>query len=182
QTRILVSERRHDDVVDALAEMMAGLQVGDPADDDTDIGPLVARRQQDRVQGYIKTGVDEGARIVLGGADKPRDRGWYVQPTLFADASSAPKACPNTSNCSRRSARTSCQSCSESARQFERNLCGAAQFVALVEDAHLEVDQVSRRIAGGVDALGDHQATRHHRITRVDRAEPLTVASAHTAF
>jgi aldehyde dehydrogenase (NAD+) len=86
QTRILVSERRHDDVVDALAEMMAGLLVGDPADDDTDIGPLVAQRQQDRVQGYIKTGVAEGARIVLGGTDKPRDRGWYVQPTLFADA------------------------------------------------------------------------------------------------
>src|SRR6202008_3954646 len=76
QTRILVSERRHDEVVDALAEMMSGLQVGDPADDATDIGPLVARRQQDRVQGYIKTGVDEGARIVLGGMDKPHDRGW----------------------------------------------------------------------------------------------------------
>jgi aldehyde dehydrogenase (NAD+) len=38
------------------------------------------------VHGYIKTGVDEGARIVLGGMDKPRDRGWYVQPTLFVDA------------------------------------------------------------------------------------------------
>ena len=86
QTRILVSERRHDEVVDALADMMSGLQVGDPADDATDIGPLVAQRQQDRVQGYIKTGVDEGARIVLGGTDKPHDRGWYVQPTLFADA------------------------------------------------------------------------------------------------
>ena len=86
QTRILVSERRHDEVVDALAEMMSGLQVGDPADEATDIGPLVAQRQQDRVQGYIKTGVDEGARIVLGGMDKPHDRGWYVQPTLFADA------------------------------------------------------------------------------------------------
>jgi aldehyde dehydrogenase (NAD+) len=65
---------------------MSGLQVGDPADDDTDIGPLVAQRQQDRVHGYIKTGVDEGARIVLGGTDKPYDRGWYVQPTLFTDA------------------------------------------------------------------------------------------------
>ncbi len=86
QTRILVSERSHDEVVDALAEMMSGLQVGDPADEATDIGPLVAQRQQDRVQGYIKTGVDEGARIVLGGMDKPHDRGWYVQPTLFADA------------------------------------------------------------------------------------------------
>jgi aldehyde dehydrogenase (NAD+) len=86
QTRILVSERRHDDVVDALADMMSGLQVGDPADDATDIGPLVAQRQQHRVQGYIQSGLDEGARIVLGGTDKPHDRGWYVQPTLFADA------------------------------------------------------------------------------------------------
>jgi acyl-CoA reductase-like NAD-dependent aldehyde dehydrogenase len=86
QTRILVSDRRHDEVVDALAEMMSGLQVGDPADEATDIGPLVAQRQQHRVQGYIKAGVDEGARIVLGGADKPLDRGWYVRPTLFADA------------------------------------------------------------------------------------------------
>ncbi|GAC1398862.1 MAG: aldehyde dehydrogenase [Mycobacterium sp.] len=86
QTRILVGERRHDEVVDALADMMSGLQVGDPADDATDIGPLVAQRQQDRVHGFIKTGLDQGARIVLGGMDKPRDRGWYVQPTLFADA------------------------------------------------------------------------------------------------
>src|SRR5262249_39855416 len=84
QTRILVSERRPDEVVGALAGMMSNLQVGDPADDATDIGPLVAKRQQDRVRGYIKTGVDEGARIVLGGTDKPRERGWYVQPTLFA--------------------------------------------------------------------------------------------------
>jgi aldehyde dehydrogenase (NAD+) len=86
QTRILVSERRHDEVVDGLAEMMSGLQVGDPADDATDIGPLVAQRQQHRVQGYIQAGIDEGARVVLGGTDKPRDRGWYVQPTLFTDA------------------------------------------------------------------------------------------------
>ena len=51
QTRILVSERRHDEFVDALAEMMAGLVVGDPADPDTDIGPLASRRQQHRDQG-----------------------------------------------------------------------------------------------------------------------------------
>jgi aldehyde dehydrogenase (NAD+) len=86
QTRILVSESRHDEVVDALAEMVTGLRVGDPADEATDIGPLVAQRQQQRVQGYIRAGVDEGARIVVGGADKPHDRGWYVRPTLFTDA------------------------------------------------------------------------------------------------
>jgi aldehyde dehydrogenase (NAD+) len=91
QTRILASERRYDDVVDALASMMSGLQVGDPADEATDIGPLVAQRQQLRVQGYIQSGIDEGARIVLGGTDKPLDRGWYVRPTLFAGATNEMK-------------------------------------------------------------------------------------------
>ena len=86
QTRILVSERRHDEVVDALADMVAGLQVGDPTDEATDVGPLVAQRQQHRVLGYIQCGVEEGARIVVGGTDRPHDVGWYVQPTLFADA------------------------------------------------------------------------------------------------
>jgi aldehyde dehydrogenase (NAD+) len=87
QTRILVSERRHDEVVDALAEMMSNLNVGDPADETTDIGPLVAQRQQRRVQDYIRSGQQEGARVVLGGEDSPAERGWYVRPTLFADAS-----------------------------------------------------------------------------------------------
>jgi aldehyde dehydrogenase (NAD+) len=91
QTRILVSEKRHDALVDALAEMMSGLRVGDPADEATDVGPLVAQRQQQRVQGYIQAGLDEGARIVLGGTDKPHERGWYVRPTLFADATNEMK-------------------------------------------------------------------------------------------
>jgi aldehyde dehydrogenase (NAD+) len=86
QTRILVSERRHDEVVDALAEMMSGLRVGDPADEVTDIGPLVAQRQQRRVQDFIRSGQHEGARVVLGGQDSPAERGWYVRPTLFTDA------------------------------------------------------------------------------------------------
>jgi aldehyde dehydrogenase (NAD+) len=86
QTRILVSDRRHDDVVDALADMMSGLQVGDPTDEATDVGPLVAQRQQRRVQDYIRAGQSEGARVVLGGQDSPAERGWYVRPTLFTDA------------------------------------------------------------------------------------------------
>lgn len=86
QTRILVSDRKHDEVVDALAGMMSALHVGDPADEATDIGPLVAQRQQRRVQDYIQSGRREGARVVLGGEQSPSERGWYVQPTLFADA------------------------------------------------------------------------------------------------
>ena len=85
QTRILVSERRRDEFVDALADMMSGLRVGDPSDEATDVGPLVAQRQQARVQDYIRSGVKEGARLVLGGEDSPHNRGWYVQPTLFAE-------------------------------------------------------------------------------------------------
>ncbi|EHB45740.1 Aldehyde Dehydrogenase [Mycolicibacterium rhodesiae JS60] len=86
QTRILVSERRYDEFVQALAQMMAELVIGDPADTATDIGPLVSAKQQQRVQDYIRVGEAEGARMVIGGADTPAERGWYVRPTLFADA------------------------------------------------------------------------------------------------
>lgn len=86
QTRILVSRNRHDDVVDALADMMSSLTVGDPDDDKTDIGPLVSQRQQHRVQDFIRSGQQQGARLVVGGDDAPLARGWYVRPTLFTGA------------------------------------------------------------------------------------------------
>src|SRR5271167_313858 len=73
QTRILVSDRRHDEVVDALAAMMSALNVGDPADEATDVGPLVAQRQQHRVQEYIRSGRSDGARVVVGGLNTERD-------------------------------------------------------------------------------------------------------------
>ncbi|OBF79976.1 aldehyde dehydrogenase [Mycobacterium sp. 852002-51163_SCH5372311] len=87
-TRLLVPLRRHDEYVEALASEMAGLRVGDPTDPDTQLGPLVSRRQQERVLDYIRIGEREGARLVVGGTDMPDgiDRGCYVQPTLFAHA------------------------------------------------------------------------------------------------
>jgi acyl-CoA reductase-like NAD-dependent aldehyde dehydrogenase len=87
-TRVLVPVRRHDEYVDALASEMAALRVGDPNDPDTQIGPLVSRRQQQRVLDYIRIGEHEGARLVVGGTDMPDglDRGWYVRPSLFTDA------------------------------------------------------------------------------------------------
>ena len=87
-TRVLVPERRHDEYVDALASEMATLRVGDPSDPDTQIGPLVSQRQQQRVRGYIQTGQHEGAQLIIGGSDMPNglERGWYIQPTLFARA------------------------------------------------------------------------------------------------
>jgi len=87
-TRILVPARRADEFTDALAAEMAAMVVGDPADGATQVGPLVAQRQQARVRGYIESGQAEGARLVSGGTAMPDglDRGWYVKPTLFADA------------------------------------------------------------------------------------------------
>jgi betaine-aldehyde dehydrogenase len=90
QTRILAPRSRYDETVDALAGMVAGLKVGDPADPTTQIGPLVAKRQQDRVEGYIATGQDEGAKVVTGGSRASgTERGWYVAPTVFADVDPA---------------------------------------------------------------------------------------------
>jgi aldehyde dehydrogenase (NAD+) len=87
QTRILVNHRMYDEFIDTMADMMTALTVGDPTDPATDIGPLAAQRQQRRVQDYIASGVESGARLVVGGPDAPRERGWYVSPTLFADVS-----------------------------------------------------------------------------------------------
>jgi acyl-CoA reductase-like NAD-dependent aldehyde dehydrogenase len=87
-TRILVPAGRAVDYTDALAAEMASMVVGDPMDTATQVGPLVAQRQQARVRGYIETGQSEGARLVLGGTAMPDrlDHCWYVRPTLFADA------------------------------------------------------------------------------------------------
>lgn len=89
QTRVLVSRSNHDAAVDALAAMVRDLHVGSPRDPATEIGPLVARRQQERVKGYISLGAEEGASLVVGGVGMPDglDQGWYVEPTLFAGAS-----------------------------------------------------------------------------------------------
>jgi aldehyde dehydrogenase (NAD+) len=87
QTRILASSSRYDEVLQAVADMVTAQPVGDPAEPTTGIGPLVAKRQQERVEGYIKIGIDEGAKPVVGGLDRPRDRGWYVAPTVFAGVS-----------------------------------------------------------------------------------------------
>lgn len=90
-TRVLVPHHRHDEYVEALAAEMTTLRVGDPSDPDTQLGPLVSRRQQQRVRDYIQIGRDEGAQLVTGGTAMPDglDRGWYVAPTLFASTANS---------------------------------------------------------------------------------------------
>lgn len=92
QTRILAPRARYREVVDALAAALRAVPVGDPADPKTVVGPLVAARQRDRVLGYIDAGKKEGARLVVGGG-RPAGlpKGWYVEPTLFADVDNGMK-------------------------------------------------------------------------------------------
>ncbi|HJQ07136.1 MAG TPA: aldehyde dehydrogenase [Nocardioides sp.] len=87
QTRVLVSRERHDEVAAALASAIGDMVVGDPLDPATEIGPMVARRQQERVASYIAIGEQEGAKLLAGGPGMPSglDRGWYVRPTVFAN-------------------------------------------------------------------------------------------------
>jgi betaine-aldehyde dehydrogenase len=86
QTRILAPRARYDECVEALGAVVGAMKTGDPMDPETQVGPLVAERQRDRVEGYLKKGRDEGARVVVGGG-RPAGlaRGWFVEPTLFAD-------------------------------------------------------------------------------------------------
>lgn len=86
QSRILAPRSRYEEVVEALGSAVGALAVGDPLDPVTQVGPLVARRQRDRVEGFLEAGKSDGARVVTGGgrpADQPN--GWYIEPTVFAD-------------------------------------------------------------------------------------------------
>ncbi|MEW6272551.1 MAG: aldehyde dehydrogenase [Thermodesulfobacteriota bacterium] len=86
QTRLLLPRSRYREYVDAIGDFMRTVPTGDPMDPAVQLGPLVAERQRARVEGYIKRGRDEGARLVVGGG-RPAGlpKGWYVEPTLFAD-------------------------------------------------------------------------------------------------
>jgi betaine-aldehyde dehydrogenase len=84
-TRIVVSRHRHDRLVEALAARFGSVTVGDPFARETAMGPLAMARQRDRVEGYIASGVKQGAQIATGGGRPPHlGRGYYIQPTVFA--------------------------------------------------------------------------------------------------
>ena len=86
QTRMLLPRARYDEGVELVSAAMAAFPYGDPNSDAVMMGPLVSARQRDRVLGYIERGKEEGATLVTGGG-KPADqpKGWFVEPTLFAD-------------------------------------------------------------------------------------------------
>ncbi|MFI8081587.1 aldehyde dehydrogenase [Kitasatospora sp. NPDC086009] len=91
QTRVLAPRSRYEEVVAELKALVESLKVGDPADPDTFIGPMIRPDQQERVRRYIAIGIEEGARLVTGGPEVPAglEGGNYVTPTLFADVDNA---------------------------------------------------------------------------------------------
>ncbi|MFG1705152.1 aldehyde dehydrogenase family protein [Nonomuraea sp. M3C6] len=83
-TRMIVHRDQYDDAVRLAVEAARGYTVGDPFDESTRIGPLVSATQRERVIHYINRGQEEGARLVAGGTERPHERGYYVEPTVFA--------------------------------------------------------------------------------------------------
>ena len=86
-TRILVPQSRKAEFEQALAQAIAAVKSGDPRDSATEVGPMVSETQWQRVQGYIRKGLEEGARLLAGGEGRPEGTqdGWFVRPTLFTD-------------------------------------------------------------------------------------------------
>lgn len=86
-TRILAPESRLPEILVRLKAAVGSVKTGDPNDPAVQVGPMVSRKQYDRVQSYIRLGLEEGAEILAGGEGRPEglDRGWFVRPTIFTN-------------------------------------------------------------------------------------------------
>ena len=85
-TRVVVSRKRHDKLVEAMGAAFSSIRVGDPFDESTGMGPLAMSRQRDRVEGYISKGISDGATLATGGVRPPHlNRGFFIEPTVFAN-------------------------------------------------------------------------------------------------
>jgi aldehyde dehydrogenase (NAD+) len=88
-TRLLVPRKQLDAVKRAIVAAMHAFPVGNPADPKTAIGPMVSQKQYDRVQFYIRKGLEEGAQVLVGGEGHPNglEAGYFVKPTVFVNVS-----------------------------------------------------------------------------------------------
>ncbi len=78
---------RLDEVKRAIRDEMRAFTVGDPADPKTAVGPMVSQNQYERVQSYIRKGIEEGAEVLVGGEGHPAgfEAGYFVKPTVFVN-------------------------------------------------------------------------------------------------
>ncbi len=86
-TRMLVPKTKHDEAAAIAKKVAESFKLGNAPKGEGTLGPLVSKRQRDRVRGYIKKGTEEGATLVTGGAEAPEglDKGFFVKPTIFAN-------------------------------------------------------------------------------------------------
>jgi acyl-CoA reductase-like NAD-dependent aldehyde dehydrogenase len=85
-TRVLVPESIYDEFVERMVEGTRRIHIGDPMDPGTTMGPVVSRSQLETVEKYVALGTEQGARCVAGGKrPEGRDKGFYYEPTIFAD-------------------------------------------------------------------------------------------------
>ena len=86
-TRLLVPRSRLDEVKRGIRDAMSMFTVGDPADPNTAIGPMVSQKQYERVQSYIRKGIEEGAEVLAGGEGHPAglEAGYFMKPTVFVN-------------------------------------------------------------------------------------------------
>src|ERR1700677_260577 len=86
-TRLLVPKSRLDAVKRGIRDAVGAFTVGDPADPKTAIGPMVSQKQYERVQSYIRKGIEEGAEVLVGGEGHPEglEAGYFVKPTVFVN-------------------------------------------------------------------------------------------------
>ncbi len=86
--RFYIHEKIHDEFVKKYIDAVKKVVVGDPNDEKTDMGPVVSAEHRDRVEDFIKKGIEEGAKLLLGGKrpiKPPLDKGYYILPTVFTD-------------------------------------------------------------------------------------------------
>ena len=86
-TRMLVEKSMYNEAVERLKKYTENFEVGDPEKEGEHIGPVISEMQYNKIQTLIKKGIDEGAKLVAGGAGKPEgfEKGYFVKPTVFAD-------------------------------------------------------------------------------------------------
>src|ERR1700735_3425831 len=89
-TRLLVPKSQLDEIKRRVREAMRAFTVGDPADPKTAIGPMVSQKQYERVQSYIRKGIEEGAEVLVGGEGRPEgfEAGFFLKPTVFVNVRS----------------------------------------------------------------------------------------------
>jgi acyl-CoA reductase-like NAD-dependent aldehyde dehydrogenase len=153
-TRILVEKSVHDDFVSSLLESTAAMKLGDPLEEDTQIGPVVSQEQMDRVTGYIEIGKSEGAEVAVGGGRATElGDGYFVQPTVFTGVSN-------------------------DMRIAQEEIFGPVAAVIPVSDVDEAIAVANDTIYGLAAAVWTNDVTKAHKVARGIKAGTVWINTA----